>query len=403
MSVRKHHWTTRKGEPREAWLVNYTDGAAVRRAKFFQRKKDADAYHASVRVEVSQGIHTPPARSIMVETAAADWLRWVELENRERATIAGYRVFVNKHIVPRLGATKLAALTTPRVQKFRDDLLADLPRPLAKQVLGRLKAILKDAKRRGNVAQNVAADVMIGTNGRDKERLTIGKHIPSRDEIRRILEAAPDGRARALLMTATFTGLRASELRGLRWQDVDLKHNVIHVRQRADRYNEIGRPKSKSAERNVPIGQMVANTLRHWRLASPQGDLVFGTGAGKPQALNNILTRIWIPTQVKAGVVDVDGKAKYSGFHSLRHFYASWCINRKRDGGLELPAKTVQTRLGHASIVMTLDRYGHLFPSDDGVELDEAERRSLRHRCNMPGGCWASYLKSFQGLNSFTK
>ena len=99
----------------------------------------------------------------MVETAAADWLRWVELENRERATIAGYRVFVNKHIVPRLGATKLAALTTPRVQKFRDDLLADLPRPLAKQVLGRLKAILKDAKRRGNVAQNVAADVMIGS------------------------------------------------------------------------------------------------------------------------------------------------------------------------------------------------------------------------------------------------
>jgi integrase len=58
----------------------------------------------------------------------------------------------------------------------------------------------------------------------------------------------------------------------------------------------------------------------------------------------------------------------------LRHFYASWCINRHRDGGLELPVKTVQARLGHASIVMTLDRYGHLFPSDDGAELAEAER-----------------------------
>jgi integrase len=340
MSVRKRTWTTSKGERKEAWIVDYIDQDGDRHIETFARKKDADAHHAAVKVEVAQGIHTPPAGSITVETAAADWLRWVELENRERATIAGYRVLVNKHIVSRLGATKLASLTTPRVQKFRDDLLADLPRPLAKQVLGRLKAILKDAKRRGNVAQNVA----------------------------------PEGRARALLMTAAFTGLRASELRGLRWQDVDLKHNVIHVRQRADRYNEIGRPKSESGERNVPIGQMVANTLRHWRLASPQGDLVFGTGAGKPQALNNIVTRIWIPTQVKAGVVDADGKPKYSGFHSLRHFYASWCINRKRDGGLELPAKTVQTRLGHASIVMTLDRYGHLFPSDDGAELDEAER-----------------------------
>jgi integrase len=376
MSVRKHHWTTRKGEPREAWLVDYTDGAGVRRAKFFQRKKDADAHHASVRVEVAAGVHTPPSRSITVKAAAADWLRWVELENRERATIVGYRVLVDKHIVPRLGATKLASLTTPRIEKFRDDLVEALGRSLAKKVLGRLKAILKDAKRRGNVAQNVAADVMIGTNGRDKERLTIGEHIPSRDEIRRILEAAPEGRARALLMTAAFTGLRASELRGLRWEDVDLKHNVIHVRQRADRYNAIGRPKSVSGERNVPIGSMVANTLRHWKVACPtsEGDLAFPTGTGKPQALNNIVTRTWIPTQIKARVVGADGKAKYSGFHSLRHFYASWCINRRRDGGLELPAKTVQGRLGHASIVMTLDVYGHLFPSDDGAELDAAER-----------------------------
>jgi integrase len=61
--------------------------------------------------------------------------------------------------------------------------------------------------------------------------------------------------------------------------------------------------------------------------------------------------------------------------HALRHFYASWCINRRKDGGLELPPKTVQTRLGHASIVMTLDIYGHLFPSgDDGTELAAAAR-----------------------------
>ena len=60
-------------------------------------------------------------------------------------------------------------------------------------------------------------------------------------------------------------------------------------------------------------------------------------------------------------------KAKYTGLHCLRHFYASWCINRRADGGLELPLKLVQARLGHASIQMTADRYGHLFP-----ELDEA-------------------------------
>jgi len=61
--------------------------------------------------------------------------------------------------------------------------------------------------------------------------------------------------------------------------------------------------------------------------------------------------------------------------HVLRHFFASWCINRKEDGGLGLPAKVVQERLGHSSITMTLDTCGHLFPrGDDTAESAEAER-----------------------------
>jgi len=85
-----------------------------------------------------------------------------------------------------------------------------------------------------------------------------------------------------------------------------------------------------------------------------------------------------MPVQLKAGVVKKKGKAKYTGMHALRHFYASWCINRREDGGLELPLKTVQARLGHASIQMTADTYGHLFPrGDDGKELAKAERELL--------------------------
>jgi integrase len=89
------------------------------------------------------------------------------------------------------------------------------------------------------------------------------------------------------------------------------------------------------------------------------------------------------------GVKDDDGKvvlddkdesvrkAKY-GMHALRHFYASWCINRRGDGGLELPAKVIQERLGHSSIVITMDVYGHLFPrGDDAAKFAEAERHLL--------------------------
>jgi hypothetical protein len=72
------------------------------------------------------------------------------------------------------------------------------------------------------------------------------------------------------------------------------------------------------------------------------------------------------------------GEPKYPGLHALRHFYASWCINRRVDGRLELPLKVVQARLGHASIQMTADVYGHLFASqDDRKELAAAERALL--------------------------
>jgi integrase len=64
--------------------------------------------------------------------------------------------------------------------------------------------------------------------------------------------------------------------------------------------------------------------------------------------------------------------------HAFRHFFASWCINPKERGGRELPPKVVQTLLGHSSIVMTLDVYGHLFrDGGDRAELAEASAALL--------------------------
>jgi integrase len=168
-------------------------------------------------------------------------------------------------------------------------------------------------------------------------------------------------------------------LRGLRWADVDLKRNELHVRQRADYYRVMGALKSESGERTIPLAPMLANTLREWKLICPKGelDLVFPNGAGRIESHANIVNRGFIPAQIAAGVT-TNGKAKYTGLHSLRHFYASWCINRRVDGGLELPLKVVQARLGHASVQMTADRYGHLFPrGDDGAELAAAEKNFL--------------------------
>jgi integrase len=83
--------------------------------------------------------------------------------------------------------------------------------------------------------------------------------------------------------------------------------------------------------------------------------------------------------QIAAGIT-VEGKPKYTGLHALRHFYASWPINSKENGGLGLSLKAAQTRLGHATIQMTSDVYGHMFPSEnEHNELAAAEKAMGLH------------------------
>jgi integrase len=376
MSVRKRKWKTSKGKMREAYVVDYVDQRGERHIETFERKKEADARHATIRVDVAKGIHTPGSKSITIAQAATVWITSVEGERRERSTLAQYQQHIDQHIIPRIGGEKLATLTSPRVEAFRDELLRDLSRILAKKVLTSLKSILKDARRRGNVAQNVATDVSIKMDKRGGGRLKVGVDIPTREEVQRIIAHAA-GRGRPFLITAIFTGLRASELRGLRWDDVNLNAGEIVVHQRADRYNTIGWPKSKSSARTVPVGPIVMNTLREWKFACPNGKegLVFPNGSGNIENHGNIVSRLLWPAQIAANVTAPNGTPKYKGLHAFRHFYASWCINRRADGGLELPIKVVQERLGHSSIIMTSDRYGHLFPrTDDGAELAAAER-----------------------------
>jgi integrase len=382
MSVRKRKWTTRLGEQKEAWIVDYADQEGNRHIKTFDRKKDADDYRATVKVDVKAGVHT--SSKATVADASAKWIADAE-DRLERATVESYQQHLGQHIIPYIGSLKLSQLTVPTVRNFMDRLRKDGRSPaMVRRVVGDLGSILADAQERGLVAQNVVRSLSRRKRRRGEQRhkaiLKVGVDIPAPDEVQAII-AHLKGRWRALILTAILTGLRASELRGLRWQDVDLKKNVLHVQQRADRFNAIGRPKSAAGERTVPLPPMLANTLREWKLQSPQGELglVFPTGTGGIENHSNIVQRGLLPVQIAAGVVKKNGKAKYPGLHALRHFYASWCINRVEDGGLGLPIKIVQQRLGHKTMAMTTDTYGHLFPSgDDGKELAAAEKALFR-------------------------
>src|SRR5262249_48358234 len=151
---------------------------------------------------------------------------------------------------------------------------------------------------------------------RQKGRLQVGIDIPTPAEIRAVIAALTQPELatwRPMLLTFIFAGLRASELRGLRWDDVDLKRNEVHVRQRADCYNAIGRPKSETSERTIPLPPIVVNALRQHRLACPKSELglVFPDSDGNVAGYNHLTRHGLYPILIAAGVADADGQPKY--------------------------------------------------------------------------------------------
>jgi integrase len=372
---------------KSVWQVDYRDGANKRRHRQFASKREADTFMVKARAEVAAGIHTADSASITVQEAADLWLARCERDKLEATTIRGYRQHVNLHIVPRIGTVKLSRLNEPAVNAFIDQLLDDgRSKDMAKRVLGSLAALVAEAKRRGLVATNHVRDA---TPIKRSKRENVRPEMPSKEELRLIIDAANvrGERVRAFVFTAIFTGLRGSELRGLKWEDLNLKtgEEELHVRRRVDRFNNFGAPKSKAGTRDIPLSPMVANALRAWKLACPKGELnlVFPNGAGNVESHMNILNRMFWPLLVAADVArlleekDENGnpikEAKYS-LHALRHAAAALWIEQG------LSPKRIQTLMGHASIQQTFDQYGYLFEArdDDKQAMIEIETRLLK-------------------------
>ncbi len=148
----------------------------------------------SVRAAGPAGTFTADSVSITLAKAAELWLERCERDNLEAATLKQYRSHVTHHLDPMLGAVKLSRLTTPMVEQLVDDLLVGgRSRALVKKIVASLKAILKEAQRRGLVAQNVAASVTVRFPTRHKKAI----EIQTRAEIRQLIEGARADGARS--------------------------------------------------------------------------------------------------------------------------------------------------------------------------------------------------------------
>jgi integrase len=358
-SVRKRTWQSKGGE-RSAWVVAYAVNGK-QHLKTFATKREAVDWRAEMQREVRLGTHTPTSKSPTVRDAGKAWLHQAGIEGLEPSTVAQYRQHLDLHITPFIGDVRLADLTPATVRDFRNTLSADRSQAMVIRVATSLGAIVEQARNSGLVGRNAVREFIRQTatrrrrlESRHSSDIEIGADIPTVAEVRALLDVA--GRWRPFLMTAVFTGLRASELRGLPWRNVDLRNAVIRVTQRADRYAEIGAPKAKASRRQVPMSSAVVAGLRELKIAAT-GDLVFPNQSGGILDLGNV-HRALGTLQVRLGWCDSKYRPKY-GLHSLRHFAASLFIEQG------LSPKRVQALMGHSNIAVTFDTYGHLFPSQD--------------------------------------
>jgi len=163
-----------------------------------------------------------------------------------------------------------------------------------------------------------------------------------------VLDAA-EGQYALLFRMAALLGLRRGELLGLRWDDLELDRRRLHVRQTYTNTG-FGSPKSRAGRRVVPLTRGSSASCGH-RLGASSNEhgLVFASSAGTPIDPRNLVTA-WHRTLRKAGV-------RMLAFHSLRHTAVSLMIAHEGVNPKQLSAV-----IGHASIQLTYDTYGHLMP-----------------------------------------
>ncbi|WP_342361431.1 tyrosine-type recombinase/integrase [Terrarubrum flagellatum] len=421
VSVKKRSWTT-NGVKRQGYRVRYVDDKEVQRQRTFPTLREANDFRDELVGALGDGTHVPDAESLTVAEAAENWLAACKVgrEGRpplEASTMRAYTAHVERFIKPKLGKRWLNDLRKPMMVKFRDELLLDGNSPgMVKRVMGAMSNMLKWCSHRGEIANNVAYGVTVATSKRHaaEEEPFI---LPPKDVVREMLSAAdrwcakPPGvvirgkmtsmeritveRAiwwRAILAVLVGAGTRVSEALGMPIDGLIRQKQQLEIKQRADEFGKIGLPKSAAGFRKIPVDAAVFGFIDEWLAVRPKilgegmkSDLLFCNGPGKAELYRNLHRRFWTPLLIEVGaarqVTGADGKERVDadfGIHALRHFHASLCIA----AGME--AKTLQARMGHSSIQVTMDIYGHLF------EDHEAESVRLEQATRATGGLFGS-------------
>jgi integrase len=316
---------------------------------------------------------TTPTDAPTVRAAGLAWIDRAEageLVNRsgdpyKPSALRGYRRDLERRIIPMIGESKLANVKLGDLQRVVERWRAEGMSPSSiRNALMPLRAIYRYHAAVDDLTINPTRGVQLPAVRGRRER------IATPAEAARLLAALPASE-RALWGTAFYAGLRRGELRALPWDEVNIARGVIRVREGWDDIEGPIDPKSRAGGRVVPInGRLRELLIEHGMDTRRSTGLVFGRDDDLPFAVATVRRRAlgaWEAANAEAGKRARDeGREPAPGelltpitLHEARHTYASLMIAAGAN------AKQIQTYMGHASIAITYDLYGHLLPGDE--------------------------------------
>jgi integrase len=320
----------------------------------FARKVDAQQWLDGVRSDMVTGAYVDPARGRVTFGEWADqWL--AESVHLKPKTVAGYESILSRHVRPQWGGVPVSAIDRAAVKAWVAEMSSAGVGPgTVKNVVNVTSAVMRSAIEAGAVKVNPCSGLRLERPERAPMHfLDAGQVAALATEI-----GAPFD---ILVIFAAYMGLRAGELAALRWERVDLLRGAVDV---VESYAEVHGalvlgPTKTYARRTVALPRFLVDLL------APQAaldGLVFASPEGGPLRHSNFYRRRFKPAVARAGL------AEGVRFHDLRHTTVALLVAQ---GAHPL---AIKERLGHSSITVTLDQYGHLLPSLDEALTDGLDR-----------------------------
>jgi integrase len=363
---------TIRAKGKDTWQISFYTGKLVdgKRERYFEtvhahRKSDAQLVLNERLVGKEKNVSLPKGRLTVAEQLN-NWFNGYVKTNCGDRTIQGYKIIIDRHLIPALGHIKLRDLQPVTIQNYYGKACDSVSARTVHHIHRVLSESLKYAFRQGDIGRNPCEMV-------DPPRpVKINMRTLTTTEVKILLDAAKDSQYYPVIYTAVNTGLRRSELLGLRWRDISFDNGkpsisvnrVLYKGQGVIDYKE---PKTPHSRRRVEMTPNLAEFLKGYQAQQEAlyiinakklslDSLVFGKINARPVD-PSVLSHEFAKIVKRANLGEVH-------FHSLRHTWASLMLL------LGVSPKVISEALGHSSVAFTMDTYSHII---EGMQSNAME------------------------------